>query len=70
MLANYEYKIINMDALTYAGNLSNLQEIEDAHHYRFVKGDICDRDLLNELFIQYEIDVVINFAANHMLIEV
>ena len=63
MLANYEYKIINMDALTYAGNLSNLQEIEDAHHYRFVKGDICDRDLLNELFIQYEIDVVINFAA-------
>ena len=63
MLGNYNYKIINIDALTYAGNLRNLQEIEDNHQYRFVKGDICDRDLLDELFIQYEIDVVINFAA-------
>ena len=63
MLGNYNYTIINIDALTYAGNLRNLQEIEDNHQYRFVKGDICDRDLLDELFIQYEIDVVINFAA-------
>ena len=46
MLANYDYTIINMDALTYAGNLRNLQKIEDNPHYRFVKGDICDRDLL------------------------
>ena len=63
MLANYDYTIINMDALTYAGNLGNLKEIENNSYYHFVKGDICDRDLLEELFIKYEINVVINFAA-------
>ncbi|MFD2442777.1 dTDP-glucose 4,6-dehydratase [Bacillus sp. CGMCC 1.16607] len=63
MLAKYDYTIINLDALTYAGNLGNLQEIEDDPHYRFVKGDIGNHDLLDELFIKYEIDVVINFAA-------
>lgn len=63
MLGNYNYKIINLDLLTYAGNLSNLHEVEDHPHYRFVKGNICDRDLVDELFIKYEINVVINFAA-------
>jgi len=63
MLANYDHTIINIDALTYAGNLKNLHEIENVQHYHFVKGDICDRDLLDELFINYEIDIVINFAA-------
>ncbi|WP_197414419.1 dTDP-glucose 4,6-dehydratase [Bacillus sp. FJAT-29937] len=63
MLNHYDYTIINMDSLTYAGNLKNLQEIEDDHNYRFVKGDICNRGLLDKLFIKYDIDAVINFAA-------
>ena len=63
MLANYPYKIVNLDVLTYAGSLKNLQGIEDNPRYHFIKGDICDRELLDELFIKYEIDAVINFAA-------
>ncbi|WP_221848624.1 dTDP-glucose 4,6-dehydratase [Bacillus sp. S/N-304-OC-R1] len=63
MLANYNYTIINLDALTYAGDLGNLQQIENNKHYHFVAGNICDRELLYRLFIKYEIDVVINFAA-------
>lgn len=63
MLNKYEYKIINLDLLTYAGNLKNLESIEDHPNYTFVKGDIRDRVLLDELFKKYEIDTVINFAA-------
>lgn len=44
-----EYKIINLDLLTYAGNLENLKEVEDNPNYSFVKGDICDKDLTNSL---------------------
>jgi len=57
------YNIINLDALTYAGNLENLKPVENYPHYRFVKGDICDRKLLDKLFSENEIDAVINFAA-------
>ena len=46
MFSNYDYTIINLDLLTYAGNLSNLARNRDTHHYHFVKGDICDRELL------------------------
>lgn len=63
MLARYSYKIINLDVLTYAGNINNLKELEAYPYYQFVKGDICDRNLLDKLFIKYEIDVIINFAA-------
>ena len=63
MLTHYDYTIINIDALTYAGNIRNLQEIEKNPHYFFEKGDIVNRGLLDELFIKYEIDIVINFAA-------
>lgn len=63
MLGNYEYNIVNVDLLTYAGNLKNLEEIAENERYHFVKGDICDRKLLNEIFRKYEINVVINFAA-------
>ncbi|MCF6093267.1 dTDP-glucose 4,6-dehydratase [Microaerobacter geothermalis] len=56
------YHIINLDALTYAGNLENLKEIEDKENYQFVKGDITDRTLIDSLF-QTGIDAVINFAA-------
>ena len=63
MLKNYDYKIVNIDALTYAGSLRNLQEVEHHPKYQFVKGDICDRELIDQLFTQHDIDSVINFAA-------
>lgn len=55
--------LINIDCLSYAGNLENLQEIEQNSRYRFVKGDIRDRDLVQSLFDQYDIDTVVHFAA-------
>jgi dTDP-glucose 4,6-dehydratase len=63
MLKNYGHTIINLDLLTYAGNLKNLTEIEDNERYHFVKGDIGDRELLDKLFKEHDIQVVINFAA-------
>ena len=63
MLARYDYRIVNLDALTYAGNLENLKAVENHPNYIFIKGDIRDRDLLQELFGDYQIDTVINFAA-------
>ncbi|PHV70176.1 dTDP-glucose 4,6-dehydratase [Sporanaerobium hydrogeniformans] len=63
MLETYEYRIINLDALTYAGNLENLKEVKDHPRYTFVKGDIGDRKLLDKLFKDYAIDTVVNFAA-------
>lgn len=63
MLSTHNYQIINIDALTYAGNLENLSDIENHPNYTFVKGDIADRELINEIFEKYEIDTVINFAA-------
>ncbi len=56
-------KVINLDALTYAGNLENLKSVENNSCYLFVKGDITDRDLVRELFTQYPITHVVNFAA-------
>ena len=58
-----EYHIINLDLLTYAGDLENLEEIKDNEHYTFVKGDICDRELVESLFSTYDIRGVIHFAA-------
>ncbi len=58
-----EYHIVNLDLLTYAGNLENLKEIEEDDHYTFVKGDICDRKLVESLFEKYDIKGVIHFAA-------
>ncbi|AZJ35052.1 dTDP-glucose 4,6-dehydratase [Tenacibaculum singaporense] len=55
--------IINLDALTYAGNLENLKDIEHQPNYTFVKGDICDEGLVKELFSTYSIDGVIHLAA-------
>lgn len=63
MLSKYDYTIVNLDLLTYAGNLQNLKDIEHEERYHFVKGDICDRVLLTKLFHQYEIQAVIHFAA-------
>ena len=58
-----EYKIINLDKLTYAGNLENLRDIENNHNYKFIKGDIADRKIIDEIFKSRKIDAVINFAA-------
>lgn len=58
-----EYHVINLDLLTYAGNLENLAEIEDKDNYTFVKGDICDRKLVQDLFVKHDICGVIHFAA-------
>ncbi len=57
------YRIINLDLLTYAGNLDNLAEVDDNERYVFVQGDICDRALVESLFEQYAICGVIHFAA-------
>ncbi|WP_179022228.1 dTDP-glucose 4,6-dehydratase [Winogradskyella forsetii] len=58
-----DYTIINLDALTYAGNLENLCAIENAKNYKFIKGDICDRNLIKALFEKHHIDAVIHLAA-------
>lgn len=56
-------RLINLDLLTYAGNLENLHDCENDPRYHFVKGDIRDRALLQKLFAQYDIDTVVHFAA-------
>ncbi|PRX57586.1 dTDP-glucose 4,6-dehydratase [Flagellimonas meridianipacifica] len=58
-----EDHIVNIDALTYAGNLENLKEVEKHPRYTFIKGDICDRKLVEKLFERYDIQSVIHFAA-------
>lgn len=58
-----DYRIVNLDKLTYAGNLANLRDIENAPNYTFVKADICDYDTIRELFRRYDIDGVIHLAA-------
>ena len=64
MLGKYDdIKIINVDKLTYAGNLENLKHIENDERYIFVQADICEKETMQELFNQYEIDYVVNFAA-------
>ena len=61
MLSKYDYKIINLDLLTYAGNLENLKNVENNKNYTFVKGDISDKELV--LDITKDCDAIINFAA-------
>ena len=58
-----EYRLVNLDLLTYAGNLENLCECENNPRYKFIKGDICDRDLIDELFGEFKFSGVIHFAA-------
>ena len=58
-----DYRIINLDKLTYAGNLANLKDIEDRPNYTFIKGDICDFQKVSEIFKAYDIDGVIHLAA-------
>jgi dTDP-glucose 4,6-dehydratase len=58
-----DYKIANLDNLTYAGNLANLKDIEKENNYEFVKGDIVDGGFINNLFLKYKFDGVIHLAA-------
>jgi dTDP-glucose 4,6-dehydratase len=64
MLKKYtDIKIVNLDKLTYAGNLENLKDVEKNANYSFIQGDICDKKLMEELFVKLDIDYVVNFAA-------
>jgi dTDP-glucose 4,6-dehydratase len=58
-----DYNIINLDLLTYAGDLKNLKECENNPRYKFIKGNICNRDLVEFIFNEYDIKGVIHFAA-------
>ena len=65
MLEKYgdDIQIINVDCLTYAGNLENLKDVEDLPNYIFVKADICDSEKIHEIFEKYDVDRVVHFAA-------
>lgn len=64
MLDKYEdIKVINLDKLTYAGNLENLKAVENDKRHIFVQGDICHKELVTDLFEKYEIDYIVHFAA-------
>lgn len=60
---NEHVKIINLDKLTYSGNLDNLKDIEKDKRYKFIKGDIADKKIITNIFKKYSPDIVINFAA-------
>ena len=60
---NPDYHLVNLDLLTYAGNLENVSEVENHPRYTFVQGDICDRNFVEQLFQKYQFRDVIHFAA-------
>lgn len=63
MLERHDGKIVNMDALTYAGNQKNLQAVDSQPNYSFVKGNIRDKKLVQQVILKEKIDVIVNFAA-------
>lgn len=63
VLQETPHRVVNLDILTYAANLENLSGLDQESRYHFVRGDICDRGLLTQVFDQFDIDVVVNFAA-------
>ncbi|MCF7831192.1 dTDP-glucose 4,6-dehydratase [Candidatus Gracilibacteria bacterium] len=63
VLKNRDYEIVNLDKLTYAGNLENLRDLEKNPNYKFVQGDIADKKLVNDLFAEEKFNGLINFAA-------
>ena len=58
-----QIKIINVDALTYAGNLENLKTVENWDNYLFIRADICDKEAIRKIFADHDIDRVVHFAA-------
>jgi dTDP-glucose 4,6-dehydratase len=63
MNSHPDVEIINLDILTYAGNLNNLKSVEKNPRYSFIKGDICDPDLVNAILDRYKVDTIVHFAA-------
>ena len=63
-----DYRIVCLDTLTYAGNLETLEPVINNDDFRFVKGDIRDRDCVFDLFEKENFDMVVNLLLNHMLI--
>ncbi|MDZ7765234.1 MAG: GDP-mannose 4,6-dehydratase [Melioribacteraceae bacterium] len=63
LLNRDDLKVVNLDILTYAGNLENLSDVDSNPNYLFVKGDITDAALMDELFQNHKFDYVVNFAA-------
>ena len=58
-----DIRIINVDVLTYAGNLENLRDVEGRDNYTFIRADICDREAIDKIFAENDIDRVVHFAA-------
>lgn len=58
-----DYKVVNFDKLTYAGNLENLKEVQDNERYKFIKGDICDEIAVDKVIKENNIDIIVNYAA-------
>ena len=58
-----DYQVVNFDKLTYAGNLENLREVENNPRYKFVQGDICDREMLEKTVQEFGIEAIVNYAA-------
>ena len=58
-----QVNIINLDLLTYAGSLNNLQNLPDESRHQFIQGDICDKALINKILKDYQIDTIVHFAA-------
>jgi len=63
LLKNRDYNIINLDALSFSGNILNLQNFETNPRHKFIKGNICNRSLVDQIIEEYKIDAIINFAA-------
>ncbi|MGH7807081.1 MAG: dTDP-glucose 4,6-dehydratase, partial [Thermodesulfobacteriota bacterium] len=63
LLRKTAWPVLNLDKLTYAGNMQNLGDIEENPSYQFIKGDICDRQLLDKLFQEHKLWAIVNFAA-------
>src|SRR5204863_7216368 len=63
LIAETDYRVVNLDKLTYAGNLENLAPVEDSDRYRFVQGDICDGPLVDALVAEERPDAIVHFAA-------
>lgn len=63
LINDTDYQVVNMDKLTYAGNLMSLQSVEDNNRYRFEQADICDKNKITEIFAKYQPDVIMHLAA-------
>ena len=62
-ILNKQNTILNYDKLTYAGNLNTLEKVNENPNYHFVEGDICNRDFLRSIILQYKPDAIVHFAA-------